>query len=96
MSNQVKNPDFCQTPLKNAAFDSVPPSNPVKNQFYFDGTDLKIWTGSIWKVGGGIAGAPGQSAYQAAVVGGYTETEAVFYTDLAAMSGLAAFLEGLL
>lgn len=37
----------------------------------------------------GATGAAGQSAYAAAKAGGYTDTEANFYADLAAMQGLA-------
>ena len=37
----------------------------------------------------GATGAAGQSAYAAAKVGGYTDTEANFYADLAAMQGLS-------
>lgn len=37
----------------------------------------------------GATGANGQSAYAAAQAGGYTDTEANFYADLAAMQGLA-------
>ena len=40
----------------------------------------------------GPAGADGQSAYAAAQAGGYTDTQANFYADLAAMQGLAATL----
>ena len=40
----------------------------------------------------GATGANGQSAYAAAQAGGYTDTEANFYADLAAMQGLAAEL----
>ena len=40
----------------------------------------------------GATGANGQSAYAAAQVGGYTDTEANFYADLAAMQGLASAL----
>ena len=46
----------------------------------------------------GVAGSPGkdgvdgQSAYAAAQAGGYTGTQANFYTDLAAMQGLASAL----
>lgn len=40
----------------------------------------------------GADGAAGQSAYAAAQAGGYTDTQANFYTDLAAMQGLAAEL----
>ena len=37
----------------------------------------------------GATGAAGQSAYAAAQSGGYTDTEANFYADLAAIQGLA-------
>ena len=37
----------------------------------------------------GPTGADGQSAYAAAQAGGYTDTEAKFYADLAAMQGLS-------
>lgn len=40
----------------------------------------------------GPAGAAGQSAYAAAQAGGYTDTQANFYADLAAMQGLASVL----
>ena len=40
----------------------------------------------------GDTGANGQSAYAAAQAGGYTDTEANFYADLAAMQGLASAL----
>lgn len=40
----------------------------------------------------GATGANGQSAYAAAQAGGYTDTEANFYVDLAAMQGLASAL----
>ena len=40
----------------------------------------------------GATGADGQSAYAAAQAGGYTDTEANFYADLAAMQGLASAL----
>lgn len=40
----------------------------------------------------GTPGAAGQSAYAAAQSGGYTDTQANFYADLAAMQGLAAAL----
>ncbi len=39
----------------------------------------------------GEPGTPGQSAFLAAQAGGYTGTEAEFYTDLAAIDGLAAW-----
>ena len=40
----------------------------------------------------GPAGSDGQSAYAAAQAGGYTDTQANFYADLAAMQGLASAL----
>lgn len=40
----------------------------------------------------GPAGSDGQSAYAAAQSGGYTDTQANFYSDLAAMQGLASAL----
>ena len=40
----------------------------------------------------GATGAAGQSAYAAAQAGGYTDTEANFYADLAAMQGLVSAL----
>lgn len=40
----------------------------------------------------GAPGTAGQSAYAAAQAGGYTDTEANFYADLAAMQGLSAAL----
>lgn len=40
----------------------------------------------------GDKGPDGKSAYQYAVEGGYTDTEANFYADLAAMQGLASAL----
>ena len=50
MANQVKNPDFCQTPLKNAVLDQDLPSNPVTGQMFFDpiAKALKIWDGTTW------------------------------------------------
>ena len=43
----------------------------------------------------GATGATGQSAYAAAQAGGYTDTEANFYADLAAIQNLAAELSGI-
>ena len=40
----------------------------------------------------GDKGADGKSAYQYAQEGGYADTEANFYADLAAMQGLASAL----
>lgn len=44
----------------------------------------------------GQDGTDGMSAYASAQAGGYTDTEANFYADLAAMQGLAEELEALL
>lgn len=44
----------------------------------------------------GPQGERGYSAYEQAVTGGYTDTEAAFLADLAAIEGLAAELEALL
>lgn len=44
----------------------------------------------------GARGPAGQSAYQAAQAGGYTDTEANFYADLAATQSLASGLAALL
>src|SRR5574344_1572448 len=44
----------------------------------------------------GAYGADGVSAYSSVQLGGYTDTEAAFYADLAAMQGLDAALEALL
>jgi hypothetical protein len=56
------------------------------------GTNLNIdENGVLSATGGG-----GLSAYASAQLGGYTDTEAAFYADLAAMQGLDAALEALL
>ena len=52
-------------------------------------------TGDVLSATGG-GGADGLSAYASAQLGGYTDTEAAFYADLAAMQGLDAALEALL
>jgi hypothetical protein len=44
----------------------------------------------------GIKGDTGLTAYASAVLGGYKGDEATFYSDLAALQGLAALLEDLL
>lgn len=44
----------------------------------------------------GAKGDAGMTAYEAAVLGGYMGDEATFYSDLAALQGLAALLEDLL
>ena len=66
----------------------------VKNGF--KGTEA-AWLASLKGAKGdtgaqGPSGAAGQSAYAAAQAGGYTDTEADFYADLAAMQGLASAL----
>ena len=43
----------------------------------------------------GPAGSDGQSAYAAARAGGYTDTQANFYADLAAIAGLSATLSSI-
>ena len=43
----------------------------------------------------GPAGSDGQSAYAAAQAGGYTDTQANFYADLAAIEGLSATLSSI-
>ena len=43
----------------------------------------------------GVKGDQGQSAYEAALLGEYTGTQADFYADLSAMDGLAAALAAL-
>lgn len=43
----------------------------------------------------GPAGSDGQSAYAAAQAGGYTDTQANFYADLAAIAGLSATLSSI-
>lgn len=52
--------------------------------FAFAFKNLKGATGAT-----GATGAAGQNAYAAAQSGGYTDTEANFYADLAAIQGLA-------
>ena len=49
--NQVKNPDFRQTEMKNAVMDMKEPSNPVIGQFYFDTTAkvMKVYDGEAWQ-----------------------------------------------
>lgn len=49
--NQVKNPDFRQTEMKNAVMDLKQPSNPVLGQFYFDITAkvMKVYDGAAWQ-----------------------------------------------
>jgi len=59
-----------------------------------DGTTVTIANGVISAPG--ADGQDGMSAYASAQAGGYTDTEANFYADLAAMQGLAAELEALL
>ena len=67
------------------------------NRLIADGITPSIGDNGNWYIGDTDTGKPsrgatGQSAYAAAQVGGYTDTEANFYTDLAAMQGLASAL----
>lgn len=61
-------------------------------------TTISVDGTAIATVEDGVAGAPGkngtdgQSAYAAAQAGGYTDTQANFYADLAAIQGLASAL----
>lgn len=76
---------------------------PIKGVDYFDGAKgdkgdkgdkgAKGDTGPQGPKGDtGATGEAGQSAYDAAKAGGYTDTQANFYSDLAAMQGLASAL----
>jgi len=47
------------------------------------------------KSSGQFNGADGQSAYEAAIAGGYTGTESDFYADLGAMDNLATALSSI-
>ena len=58
----------------------------------FTGAVSETYDGSSAKTIEIPIGANGQSAYAAAQAGGYTDTEANFYADLAAMQGLASAL----
>ena len=61
--------------------------------FAFSFQNLKGAKGDTGAQGpSGATGAAGQSAYAAAQAGGYTDTQANFYADLAAMQGLASAL----
>lgn len=57
-----------------------------------DGTSSTFTVKNGSKGSTGATGTAGQSAYAAAQAGGYTDTQANFYADLAAMQGLAAEL----
>ena len=61
--------------------------------------DLNIPKGDTGMVGApgvkGDKGDDGQSAYEAAKSGGYTGTQSQFYSDLAAMNGLANWFAGI-
>ena len=63
------------------ALQSVPAGTLLSNTSYW------MLSASI-----GATGATGQSAYEAAVAGGYADTQTNFYADLAAMEGLADLL----
>ena len=65
---------------------------PNPEALTFTGAVTGIYDGSSAKTIEIPIGAAGKSAYQYAVEGGYTDTEANFYADLAAMQGLASAL----
>ena len=65
---------------------------PNPNALTFTGAVEGSYDGSSAKTIDIPIGAAGKSAYQYAVDGGYTDTEANFYVDLAAMQGLASAL----
>ena len=80
--------------------DGITPTIGENGNWYLGATDTgkpsrgeKGDTGEKGEKGdAGATGANGQSAYAAAQAGGYTDTEANFYADLAAMQGLASAL----
>ena len=80
--------------------DGITPTIGDNGNWYLGNTDTnkpsrgeKGETGARGEKGDpGATGADGQSAYAAAQAGGYTDTEANFYADLAAMQGLASAL----
>ena len=76
-----------QTPLATLN-DTLPNPYPLT----FTGAVNETYDGSSAKTIEIPIGAAGQSAYAAAQAGGYTDTEANFYADLAAMQGLASAL----
>ena len=65
---------------------------PNPKALTFTGAVTGSYDGSSAKTIDIPIGAAGKSAYQYAVDGGYTDTEANFYADLAAMQGLASAL----
>lgn len=65
---------------------------PNPNALTFTGAVTGSYDGSRAKTIEIPIGAAGKSAYQYAVEGGYADTEANFYADLAAMQGLASAL----
>ena len=80
--------------------DGITPTIGENGNWYLGSTDTgkpsrgeKGDTGDVGPQGPqgetGPAGSDGQSAYAAAQAGGYTDTQANFYADLAAMQGLA-------
>ena len=72
----------------------ITPSIGDNGNWYLGATDTgKPSRGEKGDTGAqGPSGAAGQSAYAAAQAGGYTDTQANFYADLAAMQGLASAL----
>ena len=70
----------------------IPSALPNPHPLTFTGAVTGSYDGSSAKTIKIPIAADGQSAYAAAQAGGYTDTEANFYADLAAMQGLAAEL----
>lgn len=69
------------------------PQGPQGDAFtYADFTETQLLALKGPKGDKGDTGPDGQSAYAAAQAGGYTDTQANFYADLAAMQGLASAL----
>lgn len=77
--------------------DGITPTIGANGNWYLGSTDTgKPSRGADGATGAtgatGEKGTDGKSAYQYAVDGGYTGTQANFYADLAAMQGLASAL----
>ena len=70
----------------------IPSALPNPYPLTFTGAVNETYDGSSAKTIEIPIGVDGQSAYAAAQAGGYTDTEANFYADLAAMQGLASAL----
>ena len=70
----------------------IPKTLPNPYPLPFTGAVTGSYNGSSAKTIEIPIGAAGKSAYQYAVEGGYADTEANFYADLAAMQGLASAL----